>query len=473
MKIKAALLALMLMCTTAISAEAQTTADVESTTETASVPTLNQLRVTEEGVLLPDVRTLFEEQRESVVSVQTELSPAMGGPAILEPFFGPPSPAPRRGQGSAFFVNSDGTLITNWHVVAGAQSIMISLAGGERFEAELIGADATTDIALLRVNTGRLMPAVSLGSSDLLRPGEWVVAIGSPFGLEHSVTVGVLSATERRIGVGPYDNFLQTDASINPGNSGGPLFNMAGEVVGVNTAVIRNGQGIGFAVPIDLVRRVLPELLERGHVVRGYIGAGIQDLVDELARSFGVPDEHGILISNVEEGGPAARAGIEPGDIILTFAGTRVRTTPEFLSVVADTTPGVTVTAEYLRDGEQARTQITPGERPDPARAELEEHREAPQPRGRLGVIVRPVSPSLAQQMGIPAGEGVIVESVEIGAPAARVLRRGDIILDFNGQELSQPDDLRAAIEDHPPGEAARMRIRRDDVTIFVGVELP
>lgn len=437
-----------------------------------AVQTSPQLRVTQEGVLLPDVRTLFEEQRDAVVSVQTEMSPTLG-PTMLEPFFGPPSPSPRQGQGSAFFIDAQGTLITNWHVVAGAQSIMVNLASGERFEAQLIGADATTDIALLRIDAGRPMPAAILGSSSRLRPGEWLVAIGSPFGLEHSVTVGVLSATERRIGVGPYDNFLQTDASINPGNSGGPLFNMAGEVVGVNTAVIRNGQGIGFAVPIDMVRRILPELLAQGHVVRGYIGAGIQDVTDELARAFDVPDEHGVLISNVEPGGPAAQAGLEPGDIVLTFAGERVRTTPQFLSVVAEVRPATRVNVELLRRGERQTIEVDVAERPDPARMELEEQREAPAPRGRLGVVVRPLSPAAAAQLGVSPGQGVLVDNVEVGSPAARVLRRGDIILRFNDEELSEPDELRDAIREQPAGEAVALLIRRQDATLYVGVVLP
>jgi serine protease Do len=437
-----------------------------------AVVTTPQLRVTEEGVLLPDVRTLFEEQRETVVSVQTELSPAIG-PTMLEPFFGPPSPAPRQGQGSAFFVDSNGTLITNWHVVAGAQAITVSLASGERFDARLIGADSMTDIALLRIDAGRPMPVAVLGSSDRLRPGEWLVAIGSPFGLEHSVTVGVLSATERRIGVGPYDNFLQTDASINPGNSGGPLFNMNGEVVGVNTAIIRNGQGIGFAVPIDMVRRILPELLSQGYVVRGFIGAGIQDVVDDLARAFDVPQQHGVLLSSIEPGGPAAQAGLQPGDLVLTFAGTRVRTTPEFLATVADATPGSTIEVVFLRGGQQQRARVQVGERPDPARAELEEQRQAPTPRGRLGVVVRPITPAVAQQLGLTAGQGVIVDNVEVGSPAAKVLQRGDIILSFDGASLSEPEDLRRAISRVRSNQAVALLIQRQDLQIFVGVELP
>ena len=269
---------------------------------------------------LPDVASVFARQRDKVVSVTTEMAPSRA-----QAFMG--SRAPRVGQGSGFVVDAEGYIVTNYHVVAGAQKIEVVLKhGGERYPARLIGADEKTDIALLKINPQGKLEAVEFGSSRGTRVGEWVVAIGNPFGLDHSVTAGIVSAKGRNLGQGPYDDFLQTDASINPGNSGGPLFDLSGKVVGVNTAIIRDGQGIGFAVPIDMVKALLPQLRERGYVIRGFIGADLQRLSATLADSFGLEREHGVLLGSVLQGGPAARAGLERGDVVTHFNGRRVRT---------------------------------------------------------------------------------------------------------------------------------------------------
>ncbi|MBA2661314.1 MAG: trypsin-like peptidase domain-containing protein [Bradymonadaceae bacterium] len=424
---------------------------------------------------LPDVVALFENQRARVVSVQTEMSAATGVPSVFEPFMGPPGGAPVIGQGSGFVVDAQGFIITNYHVVAGATVIRCIFENGESLEAQLVGADQVTDIALLRVEAGRPLTAVQFGRSNTIRTGEWVVAIGSPFGLEHTVTVGVMSATGRRIGHGPYDNFLQTDASINPGNSGGPLFNLDGEVIGVNTAIIRNGQGIGFAVPIDTVQNLLPALRDRGYVVRGFIGAGVQDLTEDLGQTFGVERGAGVLLGSVEPGAPAAQSGLETGDIVTRFAGQRVQDTPELLSAVADGRPGSQVTVEFLRDGELRSAELTIGERPDPARREILEQRKAvPSPQGtaRLGVAVRPVTPQVAQQLNVEPGVGVVVERVEPGSAASRVLTRGDVIMQIGERDIATPEDLTRALREHPEEMPLRLLVHRQGRTTFVAVRM-
>lgn len=424
---------------------------------------------------LPDIVALVERQKSSVVSVRTE--EAEGMPQEPSPFFGPgPGPGqgqPRIGQGSGFVVDAAGFILTNYHVVQGAQSITVGFETGESLSAELVGADQATDIALLKVNANRKFVPVRLGDSRRLRAGDWVVAIGNPFGLEHSVTVGVVSATGRRIGAGPYDNFLQTDASINPGNSGGPLFNLAGEVVGVNTAIIRNGQGIGFAVPMDMVERILPQLRDKGFVTRGYMGAGIQDLGDELAQSFGVDRQFGVLVGSVEQGGPAQRAGLRPGDIVVRFSGKAVRDTSELLRAVAEADPGSRVAVDYWRDGDTRTAQIAVSERPDSTRAAMEGQR--PRTNGapataRLGIAVRPVTPAIAQRLGLEPNRGVLVDGIDQRSPANRVLRRGDVILQINGAPINSPEELARAMQRAPANRPLRLLVQREGSQNFVAI---
>ncbi len=424
---------------------------------------------------LPDIVRLFENQKSRVVSVQTEMAAA---PAQNSSMYGPFGQAPQErgpamGQGSGFIVDAQGYIITNFHVVAGANVIRVVFNDGDSIPAELVGADQLTDIALLRIKTSKKLSAVTLGSSADIRTGEWVAAIGSPFGLEHSVTVGVLSATGRRIGHGPYDNFLQTDASINPGNSGGPLFNLRGEVIGVNTAIIRNGQGIGFAVPIDIVRTLIPELRDQGYVVRGYIGAGVQDLSEELAQSFGLKRRAGVLLGNIDAGGPAGRAGLRPGDIVTSFGTQRVQDTPTLLAAVAAAKPKTRVRVEYLRGQRSGSTDVEIGERPDPARVQILEQRSDGAPgQGRLGVGVRPMSPALAQQFAAQPGRGVVIDQIERGSPASRVLMKGDVILQVGDAEINSPADLTRALSAHPKNQPLRLLIQRQGASTFIAIPL-
>jgi len=416
------------------------------------------------GQALPDVATLFERQKNRVVSVQTEASRVA--------FFGQERNPAQMGQGSGFIIDSDGHILTNNHVIQGAQKIRVNLSDGESYDARLVGADPSTDIAVLKIETGRSLPAVVLGDSTSIRVGEWVVAIGNPFGLDYSVTAGIISAKGRNIGAGPYDNFIQTDASINPGNSGGPLFNMRGEVIGVNTAIIRDGQGIGFAVPIDMVKTLLPQLKNNGRVSRGFMGAAIQPLDDDLAKTFNLPKKHGVVIGSVTEGGPAAKAGLQPGDVVTQFNNRRVRETQELLLAVAESPPGRDVRVEYIRNGKTLNGSVRVSERPDysTSRPPLPQPEPTQEIVGELGVSVSPINSSISRQLNLQPGVGVIVTRVEPTGAGARALRAGDVILKVDNRPISSPQDLEGAVASSDG--VLRFLVQRGGRTIFVAVKI-
>ncbi|MFW5965984.1 MAG: trypsin-like peptidase domain-containing protein [Persicimonas sp.] len=424
---------------------------------------------------LPDVSHVFEEQKDKVVAIRAEME---AGETPSHPFFGempgPQQPQPREGQGSGFIVDEDGYVLTNYHVVAKATAITVLLENGDSYPAEVVGGDKTTDIALLEIEADRKLPAVELGDSSELKVGQWVIAIGNPFGLDYSVTTGIVSAIGRNIGHGPYDDFIQTDASINPGNSGGPLFDIEGKVIGVNTAIVQGGQGIGFAVPIDMVERILPQLRERGYVTRGYIGASIQQLDDDLADSFGVEEDAGVLIGSVEDDGPAEKAGIQPGDIVTRFDGEPTADTQSLLVEVARTEPGSEATVELIREGDEKSVTVEVAERPDEDRAEFEQEKEGEEELSEadLGVMVGEVTPRVAERLGVEPNRGVLVERVRSDSPAARALRPGDVILRAGGQELNSPSDLREALREHDRSEPLRLQVQRDGRGIFVAIRL-
>jgi serine protease Do len=272
-----------------------------------------------------------------------------GGEDFFERFFGdiPQRQFKQKSLGSGFIISHDGYIFTNNHVVEQADKILVKLSDGKEYEAKVIGKDAKTDIALIKIKPSDNLPIVETGDSDKLRVGDWVIAIGNPFGLEQTVTAGIVSAKGRVIGAGPYDNFIQTDASINPGNSGGPLINLNGEVVGINTAIVASGQGIGFAIPINMARDVIPQLEKSGHVTRGWLGVGIQEVTPALAKSFGLKEEKGALVSQVSKGGPADKAGIEQGDVILEFDGKTIAEMKDLPRIVASTPVGRTVAVKF------------------------------------------------------------------------------------------------------------------------------
>ncbi len=417
------------------------------------------------------VSELFASQRHQVISVQTEIAPLTGG---LGQFFDTPDGEPARGEGSGFVVDSDGLAITNWHVVAGAQSIQAITADGKSHPARLIGADPSTDIALIELDVSEPLEAAPLGSTEQMSPGEWVVAIGSPFGLEQSVTVGVLSAMGRQIGVGPYDDFLQTDAAINPGNSGGPLYDLQGDVVGVNTAIIPFGGGIGFAVPIDTVNRLLPSLRDDGYVVRGYIGAGVQEMTSDLAETFGLSPDDGVLLRSVEPGGPADEANLQTGDIITHIEGESIDEVFRLLQLIAQLDPGQSAGIDFIRDGQSRQTQVIITERPDPQRDQVRDMLD-PEPvaePGRLGVVLRSVTPSMADRLEINERRGVYVDRIDPGSPASGVLHRGDVILRIDDQEITSAEQIPPLLAQQPRNEPIRMLIHRDGEPHFVALRI-
>jgi serine protease Do len=323
---------------------------------------------------------LAEKVRPAVVNISTVTTVRIpGGP--FHQFFGPGDKGPfgdffrkffgnipdqelkQQSLGSGFIVDRDGYIITNNHVVAGAEEIKVKLADGRQFKAKVIGRDPKTDLALIKITAiFENLPVLGLGDSDAIRVGDWVLAVGNPFGLEHTVTQGIISATGRVIGAGPYDNFLQTDAPINPGNSGGPLVNLKGEVIGINSAVVAAGQGIGFAIPSNLAKRVTSQIKETGKVVRGWIGVSIQDMTPELAQALKIKEPRGALISAVNRGGPAETAGIKRGDVIVSFDDKDIKDASSLPPIVADTSPGKNVDVAVIRNGKEMRLKLAVGQ---------------------------------------------------------------------------------------------------------------
>jgi serine protease Do len=319
---------------------------------------------------------VVEAARPAVVNISTLRGQRAGGPnalrEFLERYFGERIPEePTQSLGSGVLMDRSGLVLTNNHVVEGARMIMVRLADERELEAQVVGRDPRTDLALLRLRERGEFPAATLGDSDVLRVGEWVVAIGNPFGLEQTVTAGIVSAKGRVIGAGPYDDFIQTDASINPGNSGGPLFNTQGEVVGITTAIFSQSGGsvgIGFAIPINLAREVVEQLKARGRVVRGWLGAGIAPVTPELARKLGLKGGEGALIAEVVPNGPAGRGGVRVGDVVLALDGQRIRRADELPRLIAKARPGAQADLQINREGKAQSTRVTLGELPEPPR---------------------------------------------------------------------------------------------------------
>ena len=412
-----------------------------------------------------DFTQMVEEKLPAVVGIlstgpapQAQPAPAPQLPPGLRDFFGAPgrqqAPArPMQSQGSGFIISADGYVVTNNHVIANGEEIEVVLSDDRRFDAELIGTDPATDIALLKIEANSDLPHVDWGSSQDLAIGEWVVAIGNPFGLGGTVTAGIVSARSRDINSGPYDDFIQTDAAINRGNSGGPLFNAPGEVVGVNTAIFSptgGSVGIGFAVPSHVAQRIVDDLREDGEVERGWLGVNIQPVTEELAEALDLSSATGVLVTNVSPGGPAADAGLQAGDVITEIAGTGVDEPRALTFTVADLAVGNEVTVTYLRDGERAETTVTIGQRPDmmaaaaPAQAPAEEDASES---ARIGVAVAPVTAQLREQLRLPPEmEGIAIAEVTPDSPAAEAgIRPGDVILQAGGTQITDAEGLKSA----------------------------
>jgi len=390
---------------------------------------------------------------------------------FFERFFGdiPQREFRQKSLGSGFIISKDGYILTNNHVVEKATEIRVRLLNKEQFEAKVIGRDPKTDIALIKIKANHSLSAATLGDSDALRVGDWVIAIGNPFGLGHTVTVGIISAKERIIGAGPYDNFLQTDAAINPGNSGGPLVNLEGEVVGINTAIVAQAQGIGFAIPINMAKYILSQLKERGKVMRGWLGVMIQEVTPEIAHALGLKEVKGALVADVTPGSPADKADIRRGDVIIEYNGKKIKKMNELPRLVANTPVGKNVPIKIWRNGKIRQLTVKVGEIGE--KIAKEERRYVPQD---LGLKVEELTPYLAQRLGVKRIHAVIITYVVPGSPAHEAgLSRGDIILKINRHPIEDLNDYQDIINSAKPGDTLLFLIERREGTLFVALKVP
>ena len=415
---------------------------------------------------------LAERVSPAVVTIVAKAAEPVGGAPDMAPFehfFGfpfPNAPMPRGGGiGSGFVLNEDGDIVTNAHVVRGASEIEVELKNGEKHPGRVVGIDDKTDIALVHIDGAKELTPIALGDSDVVRPGDWVMAIGNPFGLTHTVTVGIVSAKGRYIGEGPYDDFIQTDAAINPGNSGGPLLNLAGEVIGINTAIRPNANTVGFTIPINMAKHILPQLHATGRVQRAWLGVVIQDLTPELAEGFGLDADTGALVNEVQGDGPAQRAGLRRGDVIVEFDGQKIGKMNELPRIVANSRVDSDVDVTVLRKGRRETLQVRLGELPDDSQSVPA---SAPA-RGELGLGLQSLTPELAERLGVEPDDGVVISNVAPGSPAAAAgLRRGDLLLEVDQQPVASPEDVRRLVAGDDP--SVLLLIRRDDRTQYVVV---
>ena len=442
---------------------------------------------------LPSLAGLAEKLSPSVVNISTEAEAAKraerGFPGAPDDFwgeffrrfhegpFGPRGgPRPRRrrpaSMGSGFVVTGAGLILTNNHVVENASKITVRFEDKRKRGAKVVGRDPETDIALLQVEAkpGDRFAPVKLGDSGNLRVGDWVMAIGNPFGLSHTVTAGIVSAKGRVIGSGRYDNFIQTDASINPGNSGGPLFDLSGSVVGINTAIFSRGggnMGIGFAIPVDMAKKLIPQL-RKGVVTRGFLGVSIQAVNESLAKELGLKEARGALVANLVEDGPAKKAGVKRGDVIVRVNEEEIES-PRALSLkAADLTPGDVAKIAVIRDGEKRDIEIKVGKLPGPKQL-AKALRPALQK--KLGIEGQNLTPEIGKQIGAKAKKGVVISNVLPGTPAAAAgLRRGDIIVEANRKAVADTEELRAALK-KGEDKGNLLVIERRGSTLYVALE--
>jgi serine protease Do len=396
---------------------------------------------------------------------------------LFRQFFGDQferQPQRRNSLGSGFLVSADGHLLTNNHVVAEATEITVKLTEPEReLSARVIGRDEKYDLALLKVDAGEPLPFVPFGDSDALEVGEWVVAIGSPFGLAHTVTAGIVSAKDRVIGAGPFDDFIQTDASINPGNSGGPLFDAAGNVVGINTAIHAAGQGIGFAVPVNMAKQFIQDVLTHGRVTRGWLGVGIQELTPDLAKGMGLKDASGVVVSQVFPDSPAEKAGVRRGDVIRSFAGKRIDSAGTLTRTVGLTSPGQVRDLVVLRDGKSLTLKVTVIERDGDAPTAAGDEGGGGT-RDLLGLTLAPVPERDADRLRLPRGQGVLVQDVDPEGTAAETgIRPGDIVLEVNRAGVGSPEDFAAAVGRVRAGDSVLLLALRGNNYFYVVIRKP
>ena len=459
-------------------------AKVPAPSATPTVPVVPTSPVTQAGeTVLADFAGIAANSGPAVVNIST--SRDQGGPSEKEdepqdpgygdpfaPFFGPQAPpeneAPSQGMGSGFIVRPDGVVLTNAHVVDGATEVTVKLADRREFTAKVVGVDKLTDTAVLKIDAQNL-PAVRIGNPADTRVGEWVLAIGSPFGFENTVTAGIVSAKSRSLPEEGYVPFIQTDVAVNPGNSGGPLLNIRGEVIGINSQIYsRTGgyQGLSFAIPIDVALNVEQQLLEKGRVSRGKLGIAVQDLTQGLAESFGLPNPNGALVGMVPPDGPGAKAGIKPGDVILELNGKTVRDSRELPPKVADLKPGSEALLKVWRDGKAFDLKVMVAELEDKSAPQADKASEQAD-HGRLGLAVRPLTGE--EQKAAQIQGGLLVEKVT-GPSAKAGIRKGDIVLAVNGQPIKDAAHLKNLAEQ--AGKHLALLIQRGDSTLFVPVRL-
>jgi len=398
-----------------------------------------------------------------------------GGDEFFERFFGGDRPQrdyKLRSLGSGFIIDKEGYIITNNHVIEGADEIKVRLSDKEEFDAKIIGRDVKTDVALIKIDPPNGLPVAKLGNSDELQVGEWVMAIGNPFGLDQTVTVGIVSAGGRRIGAGPYEDFIQTDAAINQGNSGGPLFNTRGEVVGVNTAIFSTSGGnigIGFAIPVNMAKNVVGQLREKGRVVRGWLGVVVQTVTPELAESFGLEQKTGALVADIEADGPADKAGIKKGDIILKFDGKEIGEMSDLPLIVAQTEIGKKIKVAILRNGKDIKKEVTVGE----LKEDMEQAFAGEEGRKDVGMEVSNLNRELARKYGISETRGVLVTYVEGNSPADEAgIREGDVILEINREPVDNVDEYYGVLREAKKGDKILLWVKRGRSSQYVVITI-
>jgi serine protease Do len=430
---------------------------------------------------------LAEEAAPGVVNVQTSRTvvqntlgfPGLPFPDLFHGFFGEPPGGPgvfphHRQElvipslGTGFVISADGEILTNNHVVDGVDKINVIFSDGGEYKAEIVGQDPKTDIALIRVKGRHDLHPLPLGDSDQILPGDWVIAIGNPFGLDHTVTAGILSAKGRDIGEGPYDNYLQTDAAMNPGNSGGPLLDITGSVIGINTAINPQANTIGFAVPINMAKEIIPQLEKTGHVTRGWLGVAVQRITPDLAETLHLEADHGALVAQVVPGSPAAKAGIEQGDVIVRFGDTQITKMHELPRVVSDAPVGKKVEIEVIRGGQNKTIEVTIAKLEQPApRAELR-----PETGGgaAFGMTVADLTPTLRERLGVSEPGGAVITGLTPTGAAARAgLTPGDVILQVDQKPVENAADLEAKLK--AAGDSALLLVQRRGNQVFVAVK--
>ncbi|MEI6161104.1 MAG: Do family serine endopeptidase [Roseococcus sp.] len=457
-----------------------------------SVPAITQTAVALPGFadlaarVRPAVVTITTTERATQVSSNSPFPPGSEQDQQFRRHFGQPQGEqqqqrrPANALGSGFIVDAQGTVVTNNHVVRNATSVKVKLEDGRELNARVVGRDERTDIAVLKIDAGQPLPFLALGDSNTARPGDWVVAVGNPFGLGGTVTAGIVSARGRDIGVGPYDDFIQIDASINSGNSGGPLFGLDGSVIGVNTAIFSpsgGSVGIGFAIPSNMVRQVVAQIQANGRVERGFLGASTQPLTPALARSLRLTKPEGALVGQVEPESPAARGGLRAGDVVTKVGETSVANPRDLARAIGDARPGSEVRLSVQRDGAAQELRVTLAELRDGQAAAGKPAAEAESRGGPVGVALAPITPQARQQLNLPANaNGAVIAGIRPESPAAEAgLREGDVIVGVAGRDVADVQAAVGAIREaaRTPGSAIALRILREGRSAFVAVEMP